>query len=171
MAAFFGALEFMTTRPFAGKNNALNASAHLIADVLPTSRFICLERDRLGLAASLYRARLQIQGTTDIPYGLMPAERPAREDPIEDICRQVLFHEALARKQVERLGPKRFWVVKFEDVCRDPGAFLDKVGRDLLDEAPDFSVLRRHWVRSRVSPPLDPQIAMQFGDTFDRLTR
>ncbi len=171
MPAFFGALESMTTRPFTGKNNTLNASAHLIADVLPTARFICLERDRLGLAASLYRARLQIQGTTAIPYGLMPAERSGGEDHVEDVCRQVLFHEAIARKQVERLGPKRFWQVKYEDVCRDPSSFLEKVGRDIFGAAPDLSSLQRHWVQWHESSPLDPQFAARFERTFDRLTR
>jgi len=171
MPAFFGALESMTARPFLGKNNALNASAHLIADVLPTARFICLERNKLRLAASLYWARLQIQGTTAIPYGLMPAERPTGEDPIEDICRQVLFHEALAHTQVERLGSKRFCLVKFEDVCRDPSSFLEKVGRDFFGESPDFSALRRHWVQPHESRPLDPQVAARFERTFDRLTR
>lgn len=169
--AFFGALELMTARPFAGKNNALNASAHLIADVLPTATFICLERDRLGLAASLYRARLEIQGTTAVPYGLMPAERPVCDDPVEDICRQVLFHEAIAQKQVEHLGPKRFWQVKYEEVCRDPRSFLEKVGRDILGESPDFSALQRHWFRSHESRLLDPKVATRFERTFERLAR
>lgn len=171
MPAFFGALESMTARPFSGKNNALNASAHLIADVLPTARFICLERNRLGLAMSLYRARLHIQGTTAIPYGLMPAERSAGEDAVEDICRQVLFHEAIARKQVDRFGPKRFWQVKYEEVCRDPSSFLEKVGRDIFGESPDFSALQRHWVQTHESRPLDPQVEARFERTFDRLTR
>lgn len=171
MLEFFGALESMTARPFVGKNNALNASAHLVANVLPTSTFICLERDRLGLATSLYRARLQIQGSTAIPYGLMPVERLPPDDPIEDICRQVLFHESIARDQVYRLGPKRFWQVKYEDVCQDPSAFLEDVGRNVLGELPDFSALERHWVPSHKPYPLDTQVRARLETTFSRLTQ
>jgi hypothetical protein len=43
------------------------------------------------------------------------------------------------RRQVERLGPERFMVVRFEEFCRDPRAFATAVGQRVLGEAPDFA--------------------------------
>ncbi len=70
MSAFFAAFERETGLPVVAKNNALNASAHLVAEALPTARFICLQRSRNSLALSLYRARMEIHGAATVPYGL-----------------------------------------------------------------------------------------------------
>lgn len=138
MSAFFGAFERETGLPVVAKNNALNASAHLVAEVLPTARFICLQRSRHSLAMSLYRARLDIHGVTTVPYGLTARDARCPDDAVEDICRQVLFHERLAREQQARLGAERFRIVGYEDICADPRGFVASVGRQFLDTAPDF---------------------------------
>ncbi|MGH8250847.1 MAG: sulfotransferase, partial [Steroidobacteraceae bacterium] len=70
MAAFFGARERQTGLPALGKNNALNASAHFVAEALPTAVFICLQRSRVPLAASLLKAQLEIHGSAGIAYDL-----------------------------------------------------------------------------------------------------
>ena len=57
---------------------------------------------------------------------------------MEDICRQVLYHERLAREQQARLGAERFMIVRYEDICRDPRSFVETVGRVFLDTIPDF---------------------------------
>jgi hypothetical protein len=139
MSAFFGALERETGLPVVAKNNALNASAHLIAEALPTARFVCLQRSRETLAASLYRARLEIHGTAAVPYGLSPSGAHRERDALEDVCRQVLYHERLAREQQERIGAERFTIVRYEDICRAPRDFVTSVGRSFLDVTPNFA--------------------------------
>ncbi len=139
MVSFFGALERHTGRPALAKNNALNACAHLVAEALPTARFICVERSRISLAFSLVKAQIDIHGREGLPYGLMPPDRRPSGDSVEDVCRQVLFHEAVARRQLQRLGPERFLLVRFEDVCRDPRGFVERIGRDILGERPDVA--------------------------------
>ena len=138
MSAFFGAFERETGLPLVAKNNALNASAHLVAEVLPTARFICLQRSRNSLALSLHRARMDIHGAATVPYGLTVGEARRPDDAVEDICRQVLYHERLARDQQSRLGPERFMIVRYEDICHDPRSFVETVGRIFLDTLPDF---------------------------------
>ena len=139
MSAFFGALDRETGLPVVAKNNALNASAHLVAEALPTARFICLQRSREALAASLYRARLEIHGTATVPYGLVTGDPHRERDALEDVCRQVLYHERLAREQQERIGAERFTIVRYEDICRAPRDFVTSVGRSFLDVTPDFA--------------------------------
>lgn len=139
MSAFFGAFERETGLPVVAKNNALNACAHLVAGALPTARFVCLQRSREGLALSLHRARMDIHGAATVPYGLTAREARRPADAVEDICRQVLYHERLAREQAARLGAERFMVVRYEDVCEDPRGFVESVGRRFLGASPDFA--------------------------------
>jgi hypothetical protein len=158
MSAFFGALEAQTERPLLCKNNALNASAHLVAQALPTARFICIERSREALALSLLMARIEIHGNPRVPYGLRGPDAHAGDDPIEDVCRQVLYHEALTRAQAERLGPERFIRVQFEEICRDPRGFVTAVGQRVLGESPDFA---------STDPELGPFTTTPRPDTAD----
>lgn len=170
MVSFFGAMEQATERPTLGKNNALNASAHLVAEVLPTARFICIVRSRIPLALSLLKARIDIHGEAELPYGLMPLDHPPGLDPIEDVCRQVLFHEALARQQLERLGPERFRLVRFEDVCQDPRGFVDKIGHAVLGQRADFA--RTDPDLTQFAPekrPDDAALTARIQETFDRI--
>ncbi len=170
MIAFFGALERQTGKPVVAKNNALNACAHLVAEALPTARFICLQRSRTSLALSLYKARMDIHGRPTVPYGLTSNDERSVDDAIEDVCRQVLYHEALAREQEARLGPERFMLVQYEDVCRDPRVFIERVGRGFLGVKPDFSKtdpeLRAFNYGHRVG---DGELLSRLRETFIRL--
>ncbi|MGE0552593.1 MAG: sulfotransferase [Gemmatimonadales bacterium] len=137
MRRFFGAFEALYDAPLVAKNNSLNASAALVGEALPTARFICLHRDPVLLAQSLLLARREIHGGDEAPYGLSDGSESA--DPIESVCRQVRYHHDLARRQLEALGPERFWLVSYEEFCRDPDGVVDRVAREILglgDRAP-----------------------------------
>ena len=169
--SFFGAMEQATGRPTLAKNNALNVSAHLVAEVLPTAHFICIVRSRIPLALSLLKARIDIHGDPGVPYGLMQRDRRHGIDPIEDVCRQALFHEELARKQLERLGPERFRLVHFEDVCREPRDFVEKIGHAVLGQKPDFA--RTDPELTRFAPanrPENAELVSRIQETFDRIS-
>lgn len=135
MRRFFGAMEEQYGMSVLAKNNSLIGYAHLVAPVLPTARFLCLTRDPVFLAQSLLRARRDIHGRDDVPYGLAPDRRGV--DPIEDVCRQVRHHESLVRSQQARLGEERFRTVAYEDLCADPAAIATRVSENLLGIAPD----------------------------------
>ena len=172
MIAFFGARESQTGRPALVKVNALNASAHLVADALPTARFICIQRSRVALAMSLLKARQEIHGRADIPYGLMPPDARPSGDPVDDVCRQVVFHENLARQQQERLGADRFRIVPLDAIRADPDAFVEQVARDYLGEA---AVIPRTGVRledrSAANDPRTAALMVRLQETFDRMDR
>ncbi len=130
LGRFFGALEAGTGRAFVGKNNNLNLQAGAVASALPTSRFLCLTREPMFLAQALLRARRDINGTDSIPYGLAPPEPPGT-DPVESVCRQVVFHHRGARAQQALLGPERFRFLAYEEFCADPAATVRLAAEDL----------------------------------------
>ena len=136
MRRFFGAMEELFAKPILVKNNNLNACAELIAEVFDNAFFICMVRDPLFLAQSQLRARLDIHGREDVPYGLAATAdcRANPDDVIEDVCRQILYHEQLARDQQKRIGPERFWIIPYEDFCHNPSELVEAVAVRLLGQ-------------------------------------
>ena len=136
MRRFFGAMEQLFGRPILAKNNSLSACANLVAEVFDQAYFICMTRDPLYLAQSQLKARLDIHGRDDIPYGLSQAAAngAASADVVEDICRQVLFHEQIVREQQARVGAERFWIVQYEAFCQNPSALVDRVAAEVLGQ-------------------------------------
>jgi hypothetical protein len=172
MKAFFAAFEQETGLPLVAKNNALNASAHLVAEALPTSRFVCVERAPDALALSLYRARMDIHGESTVPYGLTARALRCPEDAVEDVCRQVLYHEQLALQQQARLGAERFGIVRYEDICRDPRGYVETVGRNMIGVRPDFDATDPELESFPVGlRPGDDQLIARIRETLTRLGR
>jgi|KBSSwiStaDraftv2_1062776.scaffolds.fasta_scaffold514507_2 hypothetical protein len=131
MVKFFNAYEAWSGLPLVAKNNNLNASASLVAEVLPDCYFLCLTREPVFLARALLRARRDIHGREDEGYGLTaPGGHSA--DPVEDVCRQVIFLEQLSLKQQARIGPTRFRLISYEGFCRAPAATLKLVAEEML---------------------------------------
>jgi hypothetical protein len=172
MTAFFGARERQTGLPALGKVNALDACAHLVAEALPTARFVLVQRARVPLAVSLLKARQEIHGRPDIPYGLMPPGFRPSPDPVEDVCRQVLFHEEVGRQQLERLGRERMQFIQFEDLCRNPREFVERIGGEFLGASPLPSGRKLLVeVRSGAPPAYDAALLARVEKAFERLTR
>lgn len=172
MIAFFGARERQTGRPTLVKVNALNASAHLVGEALPTARFICIERSRVALAISLLKARQEIHGRADVPYGLMPPGARRCADPVADVCRQVAFHEDVARRQQERMGKDRFRIVRLDAIAADPDGFVARVARDVLGDAgaarpTGLSLV----VRTPENDPRQAALVARIVESFNRLGR
>jgi len=132
MQRFFGAYERWSQRPLVMKNNGLIFYAAQVARYLPTATFVCLRRDPLYLAQSLLVARSYIHGDDGIPYGRDDPARAHHDDPVDDVCEQVLYYERLTRECEEELGPGRFRVLSYEEFCANPAAFVDRWAADPL---------------------------------------
>lgn len=165
MVSFFGAYEEWTTRPLVAKNNALDAHASLVADRLPTARFLCLTRDPVFLGQSLLIARREIHGDDGKPYGL---DHPAPSPPLplyDDIARQVVYHERLARSQQQSLGPERFQMVAYEEFCAAPRILVAKLAAEMsvtadVDRLPErFEPSRRMRLSAAEFAALEEAIA------------
>jgi hypothetical protein len=137
---FFGALQDLYGLPVVNKINRLNTCANLVGSVLPNAYFLCMQRDPLLLAQSLYIARDYISGDMSTPYGVQHSD-PIPDDPAEDVCRQVIFHEDQALHQQQLLGSDRFEFFSYEDFCRNPAGLSELL-------ASKFSSMRYRASRS-----------------------
>ncbi len=131
MFEFFSALEEYSEQALLNKNNSLNTFAQLVAEVLPNSYFICLDRDPIYLAQSHFIARKFIHGDESTPYGILGDSTPA-EDPIDDICKQVNFHKRCALRQQRKIGSDRFLILSYEDFCARPAHWICKLSEQIL---------------------------------------
>jgi hypothetical protein len=134
MRRFFVAWHEVVGRPLVAKCNHLNAAAHLVAEALPEATFICMERQPLWHAQSLYQARKLIHDDQGQAYGLTDSSDFADEGPVASVVRQVRFHAALAEAQQRRIGADRFWRIPYEGFCADPGQLVRRVARTMMEE-------------------------------------
>jgi hypothetical protein len=171
MRRFFGAMEQASAKPILVKNNNLNACASLVADVFQRAVFICMTRDPRFLAQSLLQARVNIHGGEDFPYGLAghPCSSPAAADVVQDVCRQVLYHEQLAQEQQTRIGPQRFWIVSYEAFCRNPSALVEAVAVKVLGQPLPAGAMQLPPFRVSDTVRIDPSRFEEIAATLARL--
>jgi hypothetical protein len=147
MRRFFGAFQEAFGLPIVNKNNNLNVVADRVASALPTSHFICMDRDPLHLAQSLLLARRHIHGDDDVAYGVKgnwaELAKAAGGGAIADACAQALFHRDVSAEQEKRVGPERFWRIEYESFCHDPVALVERVAAQILHCDVDGEELRR----------------------------
>jgi hypothetical protein len=148
MITFLGAWENVFKKPLINKNNNLNTFAHLVADVFENAYFICLTREPAYLAQSLLKARTEIHGNVNVPYGLQSPRIDGREnrseDFIQDVCEQVLFHEKMIMEQQQRIGTQRFWIVSYENFCSHPAQLVMRVAEEILQKPIDEEKLKQN---------------------------
>ena len=171
MINFFGAFDTYSGQPLVCKNNSLNTYAHLVAEFVDNSYFICLDRDPVFLAQSHYNARKFIHGSESVGYGIgTPEDFGARGiDPVEDICRQVMFHKKTIARQQEIIGPDRFIIVPYEDFCANPADWAHRIAahvlkinldKDALEkEIPPFKVSNKQKVDDKTYAEIKRHIA------------
>ena len=158
MLRFFGAVNNFSKKPLVNKNNSLNTYAHLVAEVVDQAYFVCLDRNPLFLAQSHFNARKFIHGDESVNYGIGTPEDfgATGEDPVEDICRQVMFHKRTIRRQQEIIGEDRFIIVPYESFCENPAEWVHKIAAHILkidldkahlqEELPPFKISNKQKV-------------------------
>ena len=141
MNQFFGAYQALFNLPIINKNNNLNIFAHLIAEAIDNAYFIFLKREPLYLAQSLILSRKTIHGTPNVKYGITDENHSPTDNYIEDVCRQVVFHEQSMEKQQKIIGPERLWFVQYEDFCQNPLKLIKDVSTKILKQSIDKNTL------------------------------
>lgn len=168
MRAFFGAWEEAFNKPLVNKNNALATCAPLVARALPTAYILHIQREPVFNVQSIIGAREQIQGSRHIGYGVEDPAWPAgRDGYIADVCAQVLYHERKMEQQRREIPPERYWIVSYEEFCREPHRIVERVAHEILDVPVDSDALRARL------PPLKHtnRPAAEFGEIEQTLAR
>jgi hypothetical protein len=146
MIRFFGAYEKAFQRALLNKNNNLCSYANLVANIFDNSYFLCMTRDSSYLAQSLLKARTEIHGDLSVPYGIHNPNRPLESgnpaDYVEDVCEQVIFHQEIIRKQQQLIGSNRFWIISYEDLCKNPEVLVKNVAENILNYPIDVQELQ-----------------------------
>ena len=127
-ARFISAFCEIDGKAMVFKNNNMNVFADVIAAAMPDILVICLKRSPEFLAQSLLQARRDIHGSLSRGYGVQDVDNLGEtDDPIASVCAQVAFLDRKARELQARIGPDRFWIVDYEEICRHPGRFVASV--------------------------------------------
>lgn len=156
MQHFFAAVENHSGLPLVNKNNSLNTYAHLVADVLDTAYFICLDRDPVYLAQSELIASQFIHGDEKIPYGVRfntddKSEGEQVFDPVEQVCNQVLHHKEMMLKQETLIGKERFIIVPYGEFCENPAKWVLDISNRMLGHGLDIDELNKSLLPFRKS--------------------
>lgn len=139
MQKFFGAYERVFNLPVLCKNNSLNTQAKAVAKAMPNTYFICMTREPEYLAQSLLQARIDINGDIQKSIWVDNPDKSSvdRSNYIEDVCDQVLYHEKKIAEQQQAIGAERFWIIKYEEFCRNPKKLVISVMDKILQSSPE----------------------------------
>ncbi len=167
MPGFFSAWQTLYGIPTVNKVNRLFSCIDLVAPVLPDSYFVCLRRDPVMLAQSLLIARKEISGNLHQVYGLRH-EDIDETDPVEDVCRQVIYYQNLTLSLQQGQYGDRVTVLDYEQFCDNPQKLLTlletNVGyplnrRDHTEIKHRFEVSRRRRVSEAEFEQLQHRLA------------
>jgi hypothetical protein len=109
----------------------------------------------------LYRARCDIHGAPTEAYGVTAPSCPDAADPVRSVAAQVAFYEDVNKRQQERLGEDRFWLVSYEEFCRAPGELVQRVARDVLGDVGLVAGQPPESFKISTSDRVAPEIAAQ----------
>lgn len=144
-ARFFSAFCEIDGKAMVFKNNNMNVFADAVAGAVPNLLVICLRRSPEFLAQSLLQARRDIHGSLSRGYGVQDVDNlDGTADPVASVCAQVAFLDRRSRELRATIGPDRFWIVDYEEVCRHPGRFVASVAEKLaipMREGKDASAI------------------------------
>ena len=175
MVRFFGAYEEAFQRPVLGKNNSLNTRANAVARALPTAIFICMTRDPAYVAQSLLQARLEIQGDISASLWVDNPDKSHVESGnyVQAVCDQVLYHERKIAEQQRLIGADRYWIVPYEEFCREPARLVMRLYEEVWGEITEVDIFG-----SRIEPfeiankiRIDPKVFAEVQRTIARMRR
>lgn len=124
MRRFFAAWSQQFGKPFLNKNNRNAFCMQLLAETLPAARFVIIRRDPIFVAQSLIKARAQVQGSKDRPWGLASTEdHSVAHEPlgyVNDVCDQLIKIKNRLQQQQAGVDPARYVEITYESFCKNP---------------------------------------------------
>jgi hypothetical protein len=143
MKDFFNAWLAAFGKPFINKNNRNTDCVALLASIFENACFVEVRRDPVYVAQSLLLARLHIQGSKEIGWGLRSRTGKSRKSYVDEVCEQVFDIEMKLRDDKQRLAPGRLLEVSYEQFCHDPYRFVQRISQEFLKREADETALRR----------------------------
>ncbi len=144
MKFFFNAWLAAFEKPFINKNNRNTDCVGLLASTFEHAYFIEVRRHPVYVAQSLLLARLRIQGSKEIGWGLRSVDGAPGKSGVDEVCDQVFNIEMKLRADKQSLAPNRFMEIPYEQFCRDPRSFVQHIAQNFLKKEIDETALRRN---------------------------
>lgn len=123
MNQFLTAWTTAFDKPFLNKNNRNAFAIELLAQHVPSARFVVVRRNPMYVAQSLIIARQKVQGDKTKGWGLQSTSSTPEDDPlgyVDDVCRQILSIDTKLNRQLKTVNPERIVELTYEGFCEDP---------------------------------------------------
>ncbi len=143
MKNFFNAWLAAFAKPFLNKNNRNTDCIALLAALFEHAYFIEVRRRPVYVAQSLLLARLRIQGSKEIGWGLRSAPGASGRSYIDEICEQVFEIEMKLRADKCHVPPERVLEISYERFCENPSSVVQRIAREFLKREINEASLHR----------------------------
>lgn len=173
MRVFFNAWCAALQLPFLNKNNRNTDCVALLASIFSNAYFIEVRRHPVYVAQSLLLARLRIQGSKEIGWGLRSSSGTPGKNYIDAVCEQIFEIEMKLRVDKIKVQPQRYIEISYEAFCANPVAFVQRIGQEILNQASDAAVLRRRLQpfvvtnTPRLAPEEYEKIRARIGELYE----
>ena len=124
---FFATWSGVFSKPLLNKNNHNVDAIASLAEYLPNSVFVVVERDAAMTVQSLLQARRFVQGSDSTGWGLFSNRFDAESDPINSVCKQVVFGSRRMEDQLSHVARDRIIRFSYEGFCDSPLAALETI--------------------------------------------
>jgi hypothetical protein len=140
-----GAIQHVFRKPVFMKAMILNWDIGLLAEIVPNSYFVFIERDISHNAFSLLQARLNFFGDTEKWYSFKPLEYNSIKNklPFQQVVEQVFYTNKAIKEGLMKIPAERFLKISYESFCSSPSEFLGNLFKMLQLESPevlDFTI-------------------------------
>ena len=124
-----GRIERVFDRPFVDKNHRFNQWLPALNALCPNALFLIIVRDPVSVALSMLRARKELFGRFgywlhEKPLSYAAPDNATNEQQVVYQVRGILDD---MRNYMETIGPKRFVIIHYEDLCNNPQGTLDSL--------------------------------------------
>lgn len=151
---FFGIHEYYFRKPFLAKNCNIYQMFDQLAELLPNSYFIFINRDPIKIIQSTLKAREFVQGDRkqrwEFSYKDL-REHGEDEDPIEEICLNLKHCLNRIEEFKGKISNDRLIIVQYEDFCRNPIDVVDNLTRKIFKIKINREKLKEHLKTFKIS--------------------
>jgi hypothetical protein len=129
MRSELASMESVFNKPFMSKGMMMQFNVRYFAEHVPELFFIHISREPTYLLQSVYLARKQFYGETNVWWSVKPKEYEwlADEDFIHQVAGQVFFTEKAIEEQLAHVPDDRQLVYRYEALCADPQRFYEQL--------------------------------------------
>jgi hypothetical protein len=167
------ALEAIFEKPFMCKGKALQYNIQFFSECMPELFFIHIEREPLYVMQSILLGRRKFYRSETAWLGVKPAEyhRIKNMDVYHQIAAQVFYTDRAIHSELTALPLDRSIYCRYEDLCRNPASFYDRLSAALFSKGCNLSLYNiesKHILNSNVQK-LETSELLKLQAAYDNL--